>query len=74
MATLPTRQEVENTFKGLNTKPIVLRNNQYIVTICVTDYMKAHDLADTFGNADSIQRQKFVKINIGTNKKICTQN
>lgn len=64
VSTLPNQLKVENAFNGI-AKKITKRNNQYIVTILVTDYVKAYKIADSFGRANSIAKQPIIKINLG---------
>ena len=62
--TLPAKQEVLNSFKSLNVKRITTRNDQHIVTVSLSDFGKAIEIAETFGNANTIAKQEWVKINI----------
>jgi hypothetical protein len=61
---LPAKQEVLNALNSLTVKRITLRNNQYIVTVSLNQYSAACEIAETFGNADTIAKQQWVKINI----------
>jgi len=61
---LPAKQEVLNALNSLNVKRITTRNNQHIVTVSFSDYMKAIEISETFGRADTIAKQQWVKINI----------
>jgi len=61
---LPAKQEVLNALNSLTIKRITLRNNQFIVTVPFNDFRSACEIAETFGNADTIAKQQWVKINI----------
>lgn len=61
---LPAKQEVLNALNSLAIKRITLRNNQFIVTVPFNDFCSACEIAETFGNADTIAKQQWVKINI----------
>jgi hypothetical protein len=62
--TLPAKKEVLNALNSVNVKRITTRNNQHIVTVSLSDFGKAIEIAETFGNADTIAKQQWVKINI----------
>lgn len=62
---LPAKQEVLKAFNSLNVKRITTRSNQHIITVSLNDFGKAIEIAETFGNADTIAKQQWVKINIG---------
>lgn len=62
--TFPAKQEVLNALNSLSVKRITTRNNQHIVTVSLSDFVKAIEIAEAFGNADTIAKQQWVKINI----------
>jgi hypothetical protein len=61
---LPAKNEIELAFKNVDAKRIPKRNDQYIVTVSIADFMKANEIADSFGQVNSVAMQQVVKINI----------
>jgi hypothetical protein len=61
---LPSKQSVLNSLCELNVIRFTTRNNQHIITVSLNDYFKASEIAKTFGNADTIAQQEWVKIKI----------
>jgi hypothetical protein len=62
--TLPSKEQVLKAFNSLNVKRITTRNNQHIITVSLCEFYEAIEIADTFGNADTIAKQQWVKIKI----------
>jgi hypothetical protein len=62
--TLPAKQTVLNSFNGIKLVRFTTRSNQHILTVSFSDYLKATQIAESFGNADTIAKQQWVKINI----------
>lgn len=62
--TLPAKQDVLRAFNNVSIKRFTTRNNQHIITVSLSDFRQACEVAENFGNADTIAKQQWVKINI----------
>lgn len=62
--TLPNQETVKNALSSVILKRFTKRNNQYIITVSLSDYLAACKIAETFGAASTIAKQQWVKVNI----------